>query len=190
MIKRSVLSVDPFVFRITSADAGDTARLTSDGIDVKFTKVNGEWVAPTDGKVFHPAENMIALPTCTQLFIGKDHESASVTIDGEEVVKNGGDGGYYYMNSRSMPAKFNNAGTVLTFWHVDKIELTNRTIHNVDANDSITIQPAVNKQKYIVVGSGNGMINEVEVQSITVVAVNDAITYTASNDTTMMEIEV
>jgi hypothetical protein len=190
MIKRTTLDEGPFVFRISEAEAGDTANLTSDGIDVKFTMVNGVWTAPDNKKAFHPSENMIALPHCTQIFVGKPNESATVTLDDEVITKFGGDGGYYYMNKRLMPAKFNDAGTVITFWHKDKVEMSNRTIHNLAATKSITISPGETQQKYIIVGGGTGQIGDEEFTAIRVIPVDQDITYKAIKYSILMEIEI
>ena len=190
MIIRSTLSDEPFVFRIVKADAGDRTNITSEGDDVKLTQVDGVWSASDGNKVFYPAENMIALPNCTQIFVGKETESATVDVDGVSVTKFGGDGGYYYMNKRSMPVVFNDAGTVVTFWHKDKKQLNNRTIHIVDENESITFEASINKQKYIIVGGGTGTVGEDEITAIKVIEVNVPTTYNATTYSTLMEIEI
>ena len=128
MIKRSVITIDPFVFRILSGEAGDTLNIAAQGETVQFQNINGQWTAPTNDKVFHPAETMIALPTCTQFFTAGAGE---LIIGADTITKSSGDGGYYYMNKDFMTVKVTDMGSVINFWHKDKKNLLNRTLHNL-----------------------------------------------------------
>jgi hypothetical protein len=187
MITRSVLSLDPFVFRSIVGQAGDTISIASQGDPVKFTLVGGQWTAPTSGKVFHPSEDMVALTKCTQFFTGG---AGDVDIDGNIVTKESGDGGYYYMNKELMQVILTSPGSIITFWHKDKVELYNRTIHNITNGASLVLTPSSDKKKYLILGEGKGTIGEENISSISNHEVNETLTFTATEDSIIMEIEI
>jgi hypothetical protein len=187
MITRSVLSLDPFVFRSIVGQAGDTISIASQGDPVKFTLVDGQWTAPTSGKVFHPAEDMVALTKCTQFFTGG---AGDVDIDGNIVTKESGDGGYYYMNKELMQVTLTSPGSIITFWHKDKVELYNRTIHNIANGASLVLTTSSDKKKYLILGEGKGTIGEETISSISNHEVNETLTFTATEDSIIMEIEI
>jgi hypothetical protein len=188
MITRSVLSLDPFVFRSIVGQAGDNISIASQGDPVKFTLVNGTWTAPTSGKVFHPAEDMIALTKCTQFFTGG--VVGDVDVNGNAVTKSAGDGGYYYMNKELMQVKMTSPGSIITFWHRDKVDLHNRTIHNIASGSSIVLTPSTDKKKYMIIGEGSGTIGENSISSLGNFEVNETLTFTATEDSIIMEIEI
>ena len=188
MITRSVLSFDPFVFRSIVGQAGDTISIASQGDPVKFTLVGGSWTAPTAGKVFYPAEDMVALTKCTQFFIGG--VVGDVALNGNIVTKESGDGGYYYMNQELMQVTLTSPGSIITFWHKDKLELYNRTIHNIASGASLVLTPSADKKKYLILGEGKGTIGEASISSISNFQVTETLTFTATEDCIIMEIEI
>jgi hypothetical protein len=188
MITRSVLSSDPFVFRSIVGQAGDTISIASQGDPIKFTLVGGQWNAPTSGKVFHPAEDMVALPKCTQFFIGG--VVGDVALNGNVVTKSSGDGGYYYMNQELMQVTLTSPGSIITFWHKDKVELYNRTIHNIANGANLVLNPSADKKKYLIMSEGKGTIGEETISSISNFEVNETLTFTATEDSIIMEIEI
>jgi hypothetical protein len=188
MIKRSIIAINPFVFRTVSGDAGDSISFAAMGDPVTFTQINGEWTAPTDDKVFHPAENMVALTTCTQFLTGG--LVIEVDINGETVTKSSGDGGYYYVNNDFVNVNLTSAGSVITFWHNQNVNLYNRTLYTIKAKKTLTVEASTDKQKYLILGSGTGTVGETVYQSISCIPITDKTTFKATVESTLMEIEI
>jgi hypothetical protein len=187
MIKRSIIAIDPFVFRTVSGDAGDSISFAAQGDPITFSQINGKWTAPTDDKVFHPAEFMFALPNCTQIFTGG--VILEVDVEGKTVTKSSGDGGYYYVNKDFMNVNLTSSGSVTTFWHKEKANLFNRTLYTVKAKKTLTVEASSDKQKYLIIGSGEGTVGETVYNSISCIAITKKTTFKATVESLLMEIE-
>lgn len=179
MLSFNKITLEPFIILYTSGNPGDSLILK------KLISSNNGTISVQDGRKSYSSESNLIIP-CTQLII----EGGSIF---KQIKKYAGDGGWFFMPEDIFdePITCEVDTTFITIDHVDKIFIENRTIHNLNLSETVTILPSIEKQKYIYVAKGSLIINDnIESSAPMLLKINNPATIISNDQSIFMELEV
>lgn len=169
MMNMTLQTIFPFEFRIFELERNDSMIIKDImptrpdyvmGNDVDFTLVDGQWIGPDNRKTYAAQEKMLLSNCCHMVTVGQTKQ----IYDNKEFICDAGEGGWFYMPRNILDVPITTDSTFTKILAIDYMSgfIDNRTMYNLAAGDTLSIQPSEEAMchRYVVVAEGTVVANE------------------------------